>query len=108
MQKEVLVLAAFGLLALNGFLALVLLPREAGVSQSPVFLAETASEGTVSFEKNGYRFTLRPTDQGFTVNADPIIPGSTGARYFFTNESGVIRWSTGGPAGPRSPVLNPE
>ena len=50
--------------------------------------------------KSGYTFTYAagaaaggvvPT---YTVNADPITPGQTGQRYFFTDQSGVIRFNT--------------
>jgi len=34
----------------------------------------------------------------FTVTADPLLAGSTGTRYFFSDESGVIRYSTGASA----------
>jgi len=50
--------------------------------------------------KSGYTFTYTagaaaggviPT---YAVNADPITPGQTGLRYFFTDQSGVIRFNT--------------
>ena len=49
--------------------------------------------------KDGYIFAATaPTSSTFTVNADPVTAGSTGTRYFFSDESGVIRYSTGGAA----------
>ena len=44
--------------------------------------------------KSGYNFTSVGTASTFVVNANPVTPGSTGNRYFFTDESGVIRTST--------------
>lgn len=58
-------------------------------------------------QKSGYNFTYAGanpvtaagpgcTTAGFntyTVNADPITPGTTGIRHFFTDQSGVIRFN---------------
>jgi type IV pilus assembly protein PilA len=48
--------------------------------------------------KTGYSFVYVPTYQdaaghynGFTLNANPLIPGSSGRRYFYTDQTGVIR-----------------
>jgi type IV pilus assembly protein PilA len=49
--------------------------------------------------KSGYTFTYvaGPAAGGvipmYTLNADPISPGQTGQRYFFTDQSGVIRFN---------------
>jgi len=59
---------------------------------------EVASTGG----RDGYRFTTQGGANQFTVNADPLIPGKTGERHFFADESGVIRWSREGPAGAES------
>jgi prepilin-type N-terminal cleavage/methylation domain-containing protein len=56
--------------------------------------------------KSGYYFTLTgntalanagpgctaPGFQVYTLNGDPAVPGTTGQRHFFTDESGVIRF----------------
>ncbi len=51
--------------------------------------------------KDGYTFAsvVGATTSQFTINADPVTAGSTGTRHFFADESGVIRYSTGGAAG---------
>ena len=49
--------------------------------------------------KDGYSFTTTGAQNTFTVNAAPVAAGSTGTRYFFSDESGVIRYNTGGTAG---------
>lgn len=46
-----------------------------------------------------------PGGKGYTVTAFPARPGSTGARSFFTDETGVIRYATTGPATSYSPPL---
>ncbi|MDA2934863.1 prepilin-type N-terminal cleavage/methylation domain-containing protein [Acidobacteria bacterium AH-259-D05] len=44
--------------------------------------------------KDGYQFTSTGGATTFAVTANPSTPGTTGNRYFFANESGVIRYST--------------
>jgi prepilin-type N-terminal cleavage/methylation domain-containing protein len=48
--------------------------------------------------KDGYSFASTGGSIGFTITAAPITAGSTGTRYFFSDESGVIRYNTGGSA----------
>jgi len=44
--------------------------------------------------KSGYAYTTtNPTAGTFVSNANPTTPGSTGTRYFFADESGVIRFN---------------
>jgi prepilin-type N-terminal cleavage/methylation domain-containing protein len=63
--------------------------------------------------KSGYVFTFTPlaTDsQGkvlsFSVAADPQIPGSSGTRHFYTDQSAVIRFNPAVPAGPGDLPIN--
>jgi len=42
---------------------------------------------------------------GYTVTAYPVTRGSTGMRSFFTDETGIIRYATTGPATSFSPPL---
>ena len=46
-----------------------------------------------------------PGGTGYTVTAFPVRPGSTGARSFFTDETGIIRYETNGPATVNSPPV---
>jgi len=54
--------------------------------------------------RSGYRFVYWPqrdTNQLITsygLTAAPVQPGTSGVRYFFTDESGVIRFSLGSEA----------
>ena len=50
--------------------------------------------------KDGYAYvgSSAAGSTSFTITASPTAPGSTGTRYFFSNESGVIRYNTGGAA----------
>jgi type IV pilus assembly protein PilA len=63
--------------------------------------------------KSGYTFTYTagPKDaegnvMSYTTRADPISVGTTGQRQFFTDETGVIRVITSGPADKNSTPLN--
>jgi len=48
--------------------------------------------------KDGYSFSTSGDANTFTVSARPLTFGSTGTRSFFVDESGVIRYNTGGAA----------
>jgi len=41
--------------------------------------------------KSGYNFAVAGGGAVYTVNADPITPGQSGQRHFFSDQSGVIR-----------------
>jgi len=56
--------------------------------------------------KSGYTFTYSPTlldstgrYNGYTVLANPIIAGTTGANYYYEDETHLIRMNTTAPAG---------
>lgn len=62
--------------------------------------------------KSGFVFTyvVTATDasgnaQAYSVNADPITPGTTGDRHFYTDQSAVIRENLTATAGPTDPPL---
>jgi prepilin-type N-terminal cleavage/methylation domain-containing protein len=60
----------------------------------PVLAGATAS----STPKSGYYFSYAPSPStpsytGFTLNGFPAAPGQTGNRYFFADQSGVIRFN---------------
>jgi type IV pilus assembly protein PilA len=62
--------------------------------------------------KNGYHFFYRQvgisdgrTRTRYVLAADPVAPGTSGVRHFFTDESGVIRSSIGGAADANSEPL---
>ena len=48
--------------------------------------------------KDGYAFTSSGGTNTFVVTGAPNVAGSTGTRYFFSDESGVIRYATGAAA----------
>ncbi len=55
--------------------------------------------------KSGYTFFYNPVDsngdgrfEAYTVNANPLIPNQTGQRYFFVDQTNVIRFNIGSAA----------
>jgi type IV pilus assembly protein PilA len=46
-------------------------------------------------EKQGYKFTLAGVPGGYTINANPVIYGSSGNKSFFSDQSMVIRENFG-------------
>jgi type IV pilus assembly protein PilA len=55
--------------------------------------------------KEGYNYTCTQSGSFFSVTAAPEIPGQTGRRSYFADQSGVIRFSNEGPATVDSPAL---
>ena len=77
-------------------------PRGSQASSSHSDLIDEVLASTI---RNGYSFVYVPIDNAgngkpdqFTVNANPISPGQTGDRYFYVDQTNVIRWKLGGPA----------
>jgi type IV pilus assembly protein PilA len=65
-----------------------------------------------SATKSGYVFVYHAgpaNEQGhivsYVISADPANPNSTGVRHFYTDETGIIRAESTGPAGPQSQPL---
>jgi prepilin-type N-terminal cleavage/methylation domain-containing protein len=58
-----------------------------------------------------YTYTVLASDAfgnavAYSLNADPITPGTSGDRHFYTDQSALIRQSLTGPAGPSDTPLN--
>jgi len=70
-----------------------------------------AQLGTALPVRSGYHFFYTPQFNAdglvtkYILAADPVSPGTSGVRHFFTDESGVIRSSTGGAADVNSQPL---
>jgi type IV pilus assembly protein PilA len=75
-------------------------------AMGPIAAGGTASSGLAdlidsvlaSGTKSGYVFSYSAATSdansnwvSYTLNADPVSPGTTGQRHFFTDQSGVIR-----------------
>jgi prepilin-type N-terminal cleavage/methylation domain-containing protein len=55
--------------------------------------------------KDGYSFVTAGAGDTFTVNADPTEMGTTGDRGFFSDQTAVIRYASGGVADANSTPL---
>ena len=53
---------------------------------------------TNACKKAGYTFVVGGGGVTYTTNGNPTSPGQSGQRYFYSDASGVIRYSTTGPA----------
>ncbi len=65
-------------------------------------------EAFVAAERHGYFFEIVPSAEpklAWSARAAPLVPGRTGDRWFFVDESGVVRYSVGAEAGPASPAV---
>ena len=80
------------------------------VSSTNAQLIDTAmAAGAV---KSGYSFTYTATNpdaagnfQSFSINANPLQLGATGRRYFYSDQTAVIRQSYTGPATATDPAI---
>ena len=65
------------------------------------------SRGLASGEKSGYRYTLVPTEVGYTINANPVAFNNTGRRTFYSDQSLITHQnSTAEPASAASPEVD--
>jgi type IV pilus assembly protein PilA len=68
--------------------------------------AAVAAATTAANAKSGYILTYTPpTSSGYAINNNPATPGSSGVRYFYTDQSLVIRQnSTAAAAATDAPI----
>ena len=73
--------------------------------------ADLIVDALASGQKTGYLFTYEPGPNqdraiiSYEVHADPITPGTTGVRHFFTDQTGIIRVRMDAQASAESPSL---
>ncbi len=73
---------------------------------NPPYIDTLLAKANNQPEKQGYKFTYtKVTSHEFTVNADPVTSGSTGARHFFLDQTGDIRVNASAPASETDPFL---
>ncbi|MFC1705696.1 hypothetical protein ACFL59_02605 [Planctomycetota bacterium] len=76
-------------------------------------LADLIKQGSIQGDselaigiKHGYFFKISKTEPNkYTAEAQPLQPGNSGDRYFFVDETRVIRFDYWQPAGPESPPV---
>ena len=88
-----------------------LAPPPAGTPTSPAaagLIDPTLAGGT----RNGYKFSYTAIDsdgngqpEEYTVNANPVQVGTTGEKYFYVDNTNIIRESRTGPADRNSPPV---
>lgn len=69
-------------------------------ASNPPYIDDDLADGY----KQGYDFIYNRSEEGFSVNANPTGIFLKG-RYFYTDESGLIRAKTGSPAGPDDEII---
>ena len=75
----------------------------AQTDSSPAYI----DAGITSGSKDGYEFSYSSAGVGdFSANAGPSVPGRTGNRYFYIDETGTIRVNLESEAGQDDPVLS--
>ncbi len=86
-----------------GFTDLAALGGAGGTSTGAGLIDSVLASGT----KSGYSFAVTVTGGGtaYSVTGSPTVPGSTGQRYFYTDQSGVIRYDPSTTATANSPPL---
>jgi len=77
--------------------------------QYPQMLSETSEyigAAVAGGHKSGYNYAYsRDSADSFHVNANPRTPGRTGTRYFYLDETNVIRYNTDGEAAADDTVI---
>jgi type IV pilus assembly protein PilA len=83
-------------------------PGEGGCTQAGLVTSRMAVPRSV---KSGYIFIYQPMVQvrgritQYAISADPVQPGTTGTRHFYTDETGIIRYDMNNGATATSPPL---
>ena len=74
--------------------------------------ADLIDASLVSGTKSGYDFVYAPgapdsdgAIDTYTLNANPSVPGQSGGRFFYTDQSGVITYAYSSAAGPSDSTL---
>jgi type IV pilus assembly protein PilA len=70
------------------------------------YIDSTLAAGT----KSGYVYSYLPDTSttpslGYTLNVDPVTPGVTGQRHFYSDQNNVTRYNGSAAAGPTDPAL---
>jgi prepilin-type N-terminal cleavage/methylation domain-containing protein len=92
--------------------SLAALGPPAGGGAATAAAADMIDSVLASGTKSGYVFTYTPSAPvggviySYTINADPVVPGQTGQRYFFTDSSSVIRFNPSAKATATDPPIN--
>jgi len=68
-------------------------------------LSDYISPALASGSKSGYLFVYsRDSEDEFHINSNPRTPGRTGVRYFYMDETNVIKYNSSGEASESDPI----
>ncbi len=71
-------------------------------SSGPSYISDKLASGA----KSGYLFVYSFVDKNtFYINANPEYPGKTGRRYFYIDQSGLLRENSTGQASENDPIV---
>lgn len=90
--------------SLGGLPAVCNVPGGANSATACIIDEVLATATSLASAKSGYFFTyggliaVGGVNTAYTVNASPTVVGTAGQRYFFTDQSGVLRYGLTGPA----------
>jgi type IV pilus assembly protein PilA len=90
--------------SLGGLPAVCSVPGGATSATACIIDEVLATATTLATAKSGYFYTyggliaVGGVNTAYTVTASPTIVGTAGQRYFFTDQSGVLRYGLTGPA----------
>jgi hypothetical protein len=71
-------------------------------TSNPPYIDSALASG----HKQSYEFVYQLVDADhYTLNANPTSTGLLKGRYFYTDESGIIRFRSDGPAGPNDEIV---
>src|SRR5712692_3684710 len=76
-------------------------PNGSGSANAADLIDSVLASGT----KSGYAFVYMVHGTEYGVMANPMTEGTTGTRYFFSDQTGVIRVETSHPASAESPPI---
>jgi hypothetical protein len=83
----------------NGYPAVL---ADLNPQDGPSYISKQLASGS----KSGYVFKYSYVDKNtFYLNADPESPGKTGKRYFYIDQSGILRESSTGEAGANDSIV---
>jgi type IV pilus assembly protein PilA len=97
--------------SLGGAAAACAVPGGASSLSSCIVDDVLATATTLVTAKSGYFYTyllgaaVGGINTSYSVNATPTIVGTAGQRYFFTDQSGVLRYGLSGPATANSSAI---
>ena len=85
-----------------------------GLAPTTAAKAGLIDEILATGRRSGYIFTYTPAPPvgssnvipNYTMDIAPQVPGNTGARYFYTDQSAVVHQNFAGPAGVNDPPIN--